>query len=141
MTNNCNAPLTKSDSPKSTLKDAETVFWGQRLLVSSIFCYICSMTIWVVANVFMAGPLEQPVLGIVLGLMILMVLSGLISACAGIFRMGEILFPGSRRYLYTIGILVPPPLIGLIIMYIAHSNANGYLRVRGYDIGFFGAKR
>ena len=77
---------------------------------------------------------------IVYGFVLLCLLAAVICASVGVFRMGEILFPGSRRYLYAIGVLISP-LLGLIIMHIANSNANGYLRVRGYEIGVFGAKR
>ena len=63
-----------------------------------------------------------------------------VCASIGIFRMGAILYPGSTRYLYAIGVLIPAPIVGLIVMLVANSNANGYLKARGYKIGFLGAK-
>ena len=51
------------------------------------------------------------------------------------------LFPGSTRYLYAIGVLIPAPLIGLIVMLVANSNATGYLKAHGYKMGFLGAKK
>ena len=103
------------------------------------------MPILVAANAFLDGTAENPVVtpmfGVVLCLGLFCVFAAAICACVGIFRMGKVLFPGSTRYLYAIGVLIPAPLIGLIVMFVANSNATGYLKARGCKIGFFGAKR
>ena len=76
-----------------------------------------------------------------MGLGFLVVLSAAIGASIGIFRMGAVLFPGSTRYMYAIGVLIPAPLVGLIVMFTANSKATTYLKDRGVTVGFFGAKR
>ena len=57
------------------------------------------------------------------------------------FRMGGVLLSGSTRYLYVIGVLITAPLIGLIVMFVANSNALGYLIAHGIKVGFLGAKQ
>ena len=53
--------------------------------------------------------------------------------------MGSVLFPGSTRYIYAIGVLLPVPLIGLLVMFVANSKATGYLKANGVRVGFLGA--
>lgn len=118
---------------------------GQKLLIYSVIAYLCALPILVGANSFLEGTSENPVVtpmfGVVLCLGLLCILAAGVCACIAILRMGKTLFPGSTRYVYAIGVLIPAPLIGLIVMVVANSNASGYLKSRGYRIGFFGAKR
>ena len=144
MTNPYNAPQTPLGK-QTTSADAAIVVSGQKLLIYSIVGYLCSTPILFMSNMFLDGTPENPVVtpmfAIVLCFGLLCLLASAICACIGIFRMGKILFPGSTRYLYAVGVLIPAPLIGLIVMFVANSNATGYLKAQGYKIGFFGAKR
>jgi hypothetical protein len=119
--------------------------FGQKLLIFSILIYLLSMPVLVAANAFLEGTPEEPVVtpmfAVVLVVGLLGVLAAAICACVGILRMGSVLFPGSTRFIYAIGVLIPAPLVGLIVMLVANSNATGYLKARGFKVGFFGAKR
>ena len=53
--------------------------------------------------------------------------------------MERVLFPGSTRFVYAVGVLVPAPLVGLLVMYVANSQATGYLKANGVKVGLFGA--
>ncbi|PHS03243.1 MAG: hypothetical protein COA78_18720 [Blastopirellula sp.] len=145
MSNPYQSPNTGSPAPVSGDAETSIVISGQKLLNYSILGYLCSMPLLVAANAFLEGTPENPVVtpmfGIVLAAGMLGMFAAGICAAIGIFRMGRILFPGSTRFLYAIGVLIPAPLIGLIVMFVANSNASGYLKARGYKIGLFGAKR
>lgn len=136
-----------SAAPGFVSDDAATrvVISGQRLLINSILAYFASLPMLVIANVFIGGTPEAPEVTPIFVIVLLAGLLGLmaaaICACVGIFRMGGVLFPGSTRYLYAIGVLIPAPLIGLIVMLVANSSATGYLKARGINVGFFGAKQ
>lgn len=39
-----------------------------------------------------------------------------------------------------VGVLVPAPLIGLLVMFVANGKATGYLKAYGVEVGFFGAR-
>lgn len=125
--------------------DVGTVISGQKQLIFSILGYLCSLPLLVSANAFLAGtpekPIVTPLFGVVLALGLLVAFAAAISASIGIFRMGRVLYPGSTRYIYAIGVLIPAPLIGLIVMFVANSKATGYLKAHGVNVGFFGAKR
>lgn len=145
MSNPYQTPQIQGTAAKDPSADEAAVVSGQKLLIYSIVGYLCSMPILVAANSFIAGTPDQPVVTpmffVVLCFGLLCIFATAVCACVGIFRMGGVLFPGSTRYLYAIGVLLPAPLIGLIVMFVANSNANGYLKARGYRIGFLGAKR
>ncbi len=97
----------------------------------------------VLANAFLGGTPEKPVVtaafGLVLGLGLLGMFAAACCASFGIFRMGRVLFPGSTRFVYAVGVLVPAPLVGLLVMFVANSKATGYLETNGVKVGFFGA--
>ena len=122
-----------------------TVISGQKQLIFSILGYLCSMPILVAANAFLGGtpenPTVTPMFSIVLAVGLLGLLAAAICASMGIFRMGDVLYPGSTRYIYAIGVLIPAPLIGLIVMFVANSKATGYLKAHGIKVGFLGAKQ
>ena len=132
---------TRASTPKS---DVGTVVSGQKFLIYSIIGYLCSLPVLVLANVFLAGAPEEPVVTPAFGLVLAVGLLGMFGAaccaCFGIFRMGRVLFPGSTQYIYAIGVLVPAPMIGLLVMFVANSKATGYLNAKGIAVGFFGAK-
>lgn len=125
--------------------EIDTVISGQKRLLYSILCYLCAAPVLVVASAFIEGTPENPVVTPEIFAMVvagfLGVLAGGIGASTGIFRMGGVLYPGVSRYLYAVGVLVPIPLIGLIVMFSANSKATEYLRVRGFKIGLLGVKR
>lgn len=137
---NSNAP---GNRPNKT--EVGTVISGQKMLIYSILGYLCSLPLLVAANSFLGGTPENPVVTPMFGVMLaggfLALIASAFCACAGIFRMGGVLFPGSTRYVYAIGVLVPVPLIGLIVMFVANSNATGYLKAQGIKVGFLGAKQ
>ena len=145
MSNPYDSPIPPPGKQKHSAQDAATVVFGQKLLIFSIVIYLFAVPPIVGSNAFLEGTPENPVLtpmfGILLGIGLLFALAAAICACVGIFRMGAVLFPGSTRYLYAIGVLIPAPLIGLIVMLVANSNATGYLKAHGYKIGFLGAKK
>lgn len=125
------------------MSDVATVKSGQKFLIFSILGYLCSLPVLVLANAFLGGTPEKPVVtaafGLVLGTGLLGMFAAACCACFGIFRMGRVLFPGSTRFVYAIGVLVPAPLIGLLVMFVANSKATGYLKAKGINVGFFGA--
>ncbi len=129
----------------TTDENTAIVISGQKRLIYAVLGYLCCVPLLVGANAFLGGTAEHPVVtpafGVVLGAGLLGILTAAICACTGIFRMGSVLFPGSTRYLYAIGVLIPVPLVGLIVMLVANSNATGYLKARGITVGFFGAKQ
>ena len=145
MPNPYETPKSQQPVTPSANEDSATVVSGQKLLIRGVLGYLCSVPILIAANMFLGGTPKQPVVTplftILLCLGLLCVLAALICASIAIFRMGKVLFPGSTRYLYAIGVLLPAPLVGLIVMVVANSNATGYLKSRGYKVGFFGAKR
>jgi hypothetical protein len=134
-------------TPVTSSSDAETklVVSGQKQLIYSILGYLCCLPLLVAANAFLEGTPEDPVVtpmfGIFLGAGLLGILASAICASIGIFRMGGVLFPGSTRFIYALGVLIPAPLIGLIVMFVANSNATRFLKARGVKVGFFCAKR
>jgi len=145
MPNPYEAPIaTPGMETRAAHTDLVQVVSGQRLLVYSILSYLCSMPILVVSNAFLGGtpevPVVTPMFGLVLAVGLLGLLAAAICACVGIFRMGGVLYSGSTRFLYAIGVLIPAPLIGLLVMLVANSAATGYLKARGIKVGFFGAK-
>lgn len=125
--------------------DLEQVESGQKLVIYAIMGYFCSMLVLVSSNAFLGGtpkaPVVTPVFGVVLAIGVLGILASAIGASVGIFRMGGVLYPGSTRYVYAAGVLIPAPLIGLLVMFVANSAATKYLKARGIKVGFFGASR
>ena len=95
------------------------VITGQKLVIYSIIAYPCGLLPLMFANAFLGGTTEEPVVTplflIVLLLGLLVLLASAITAAIGILRMGVVLFPDSR-FLYAIGVLLPVPLIGLVLM-------------------------
>ncbi len=144
MKNPYAAPNASGHEAPLDLENVNVVISGQKQLIYSIIGYLCSAAIMVFANVFLEGTPEKPevttMFGVVLGFGLLCVFTAAVFASIGIFRMGRVLFPGSTRYIYAIGVLIPAPLIGLIVMIVANASASGYLKARGYKIGFWGAK-
>ena len=134
-------PVTES---RTVDADLAQVVSGQKLLIYSILGYLCSLPVLGAANAFLAGrPGEQvvtPMFSLMLAVGFLGLLAAAICACVGIFRMGGVLYSGSTRFIYAIGVLIPAPFIGLLVMFVANSAATGYLRARGIKVGFFGAK-
>jgi hypothetical protein len=102
------------------------------------------MPVLAVARVFLDNTSGKPdvtaAFGLVLGIGLLGLLVAAGCASVGIFRMGRVLFAGSTRYVYAIGVLMPVPLIGLLVMFVANAQASGYLKSRGVEVGFFGAR-
>ena len=135
-------PPAKNRPKKRGMMD---VILGQKLLIYSILGYLCAIPIFIVASTFLGGTAEEPTVtplfAVLMGLGFLVGLSAAIGASIGIFRMGAVLFLGSTRYMYAIGVLIPAPLVGLIVMFTANSKATTYLKDRGVTVGFFGAKR
>ena len=131
----------KSPRKKRGMMDVIT---GQKLLIYAIIGYLCSIPFLAGSNAFLGGTTEEPVVtplfAIVLIVGLLILLASGITAAIGILRMGVVLFPSSR-FLYAIGVLIPAPLIGLIVMFTANASATKYLKERGVTVGFFGAKR
>lgn len=131
--------------PFSEEAATESVFFGQKLLMYSILIYLVAVAVIVSANLFLGGTPERPVVTVPFTLVLTLGILGLVAAafgtCVGIFWMGGVLFPGSTRYIYAIGVLPTAPIIGLVVMFVASSSASTYLRARGYQIGFLGAKR
>ena len=117
---------------------------GQRILILGMCIYLCSLPVLLAANVFLDHTAGKPTVTPAFGVLMVLALLGLLSAasCAsfGIFRMGSVLFPGSTRYIYAVGVLVPAPLIGLLVMFVANGRATGYLKAQGVEVGFFGAR-
>ena len=144
MSNPYEAPDTRSSIAVDVDAETRIVISGQKQLLYSILGYFGCMPLLIFANVFLGGtsanPVVTPMFGVVLAAGLLGFFAASISACMGIFRMGGILFPGSTRYLYSIGVLIPAPLIGLIVMFVANSSASSYLKARGYKIGLLGAR-
>jgi hypothetical protein len=95
--------------------------------------------------VFLEGPDEAPMVTplffVVFATGLLIGFSSAIFAAMGILKMGEILFPGSTRVIYAIGVLIPVPLVGLIVMIVSNSKATSYLYHNGIKVGFLGAKK
>ncbi|MFN7874762.1 MAG: hypothetical protein ACK5PB_05555 [Pirellula sp.] len=146
MTNPYQAPgVDLGVSNQSGQAEIRTVISGQKQLIFSILGYLCCIPILASANAFLGGtpekPIVTPMFGVVLAVGLLSALSTAIFACVGIFRMGRILYPGTTRYLYAIGVLIPAPLIGLIVMFAANSKATNFLKAHGIKVGFFGAKQ
>jgi hypothetical protein len=139
------SPPTADAKPSSSSKSSKvkTVISGQKFLIFSILGYLCSLPILALANAFLDGTPEKPIVTasffVVLALGMLGILAAACCACLGIFRMGSVLFPGSTRYIYAIGVLLPVPLIGLLVMFVANSKATGYLKANGVRVGFLGA--
>ena len=131
----------KKNRKKAGMMDVIT---GQKLLIYSIIGYLCALPFLAIANAFLGGTTEEPVITtmfvVVLLLGLLILLAAGIAAAVGILRMGVVLFPSSR-FLYAIGVLIPAPLVGLIVMFTANASATNYLKDRGVKVGFFGAKR
>lgn len=134
-------PKQAAPAPKSDLGDVKS---GQRFLVFSMIGYFCALPVLVSANAFLEGTPEAPVttvaFGLVLGLGMLIAAAASCGACFGILRMGRVLFPGSTQVIYAAGVLIPAPLIGLLVMFVANSKATAYLNTKGVKVGFFGAK-
>ena len=132
---------TRAARPKS---DVNTVVSGQKILIYSIIGYLCALPLLVLANVFLEGTPEKPVVTPAFGLVLATGLLGMFSAgCVasfGILRMGGVLFPGSTQTIYALGALIPAPLIGLLVMIVANTKATQYLKAKGLKVGFFGAK-
>ena len=120
------------------------VIAGQKLVIYSIIGSLCAYPFIAGANSFLGGTTDSPVVTplfvVVLLLGLLILLAAKIAAAIGIWRMGSVLYPSSR-ILYAIGVLIPAPLIGLLVMFIASGQATKYLNDRGVKVGFFGAKR
>ncbi len=122
-----------------------TVISGQKRLLYSILSYFFAAPLLISATAFLDetdGKLvpTPPFLALV-ALAFLVVLASVFGASTGIFRMGRVLYPGLSRYLYAIGVWIPVPLIGLLVMFAANSSATGFLRAHGIKVGFMGAKR
>ena len=92
------------------------------------------------ANAFLGGTTEKPEVNALFFVGLLVMLAAAIVGALAILRIGVVLFPESR-YVYAIGAILPAPLIGLIVMFVANSRATKYLKERGVKVGFFGAKR
>lgn len=124
--------------------ELSTVISGQRILSYAVVGYLCSLPLLALANIFLEGTNEKPVVTptffFVLGLGVCGMFAAGCFASYGIFRMGRVLFPGSTRILYSIGVLLPAPLVGLMVMFVANSKATEYLKSKGIAVGFFGAK-
>ncbi len=148
MTNPYQTPITshsvENRAAPTDLADLARVVSGQKLLIYSILGYLGSMPILVTANALLGGTAKEPVVtpmfGLVLAVGLLGLLAAAVCACVGIFRMGSVLYPGSTRFIYAIGVLIPAPFIGLLVMFVANSAATGYLKAHGIKVGFFGAK-
>lgn len=125
--------------------DLATVISGQKMLIYAIMGYLCMTPLLVASNVFLEGTPEQPVTTPMFALALIGSMFGLlvaaITASVGVFRMGRVLFPGTTRYVYAAGVLTPAPLIGLLVMLVANSQATRYMKERGIRVGFFGAKK
>lgn len=125
--------------------DLNTVISGQKILIYAILGYLCMAPLLVGSNMFLEGTSEQPVATPMFALALVGSLGGLlvaaITASVGVFRMGRVLFPGTTRYVYAAGVLTPAPLIGLLVMLVANSQATRYLKERDIKVGFFGAKK
>ena len=120
------------------------VITGQKLLIYGMIGYLCAMPILGVANAFLGGTTEGPIVTstfiAVLMLGVLVFFAAVTAGAMGILRMGAVLFPESR-YVYAIGAVLPVPIIGLIVMFTANAKATKYLKERGVTVGFLGAKR
>lgn len=146
MTNPYQTPISTKAKPSGSKRANQgIVISGQKMLIYSILGYLGAIPILVAANAFLGGTTEDPIVTpmfvIVLAAGLLGLLAAAIYASIGIFKMGRVLYPGSTRYVYAIGVLVPAPLIGLIVMVVANSSATRYLKRQGIKVGFFGAKR
>lgn len=133
-----------STSTSASTSDVGTVKSGQRFLIYAILGYLCSLPVLILANAFLGGTSEKPIVtpafALILGAGLLGVFAAACCACFGIFRMGRVLFPGTTRFIYAVGVLVPAPIIGLLVMFVANSKATGYLKSKSVAVGFFGAK-
>jgi hypothetical protein len=133
------SPLTQAPSA-----DVATVISSQKMLIYSILGYLCAIPFIGLANAFLEGPAERPTITLMFVVFMvggfLVAFAAAICAAVAIYRMGSVLFPGSTRVLYTIGVILPIPLVGLIVMLSASQNATGYLRAQNIKVGFFGAK-
>lgn len=135
------APARHAKSSGSS--DVNTVKSGQKLLIYSILGSLCSLPIISLANLLLGGTPEKPELtlgfALVLCFGILAMLAAAVCASLSIFRMGRVLFPGSTRYIYAMGVLIPIPLLNLLIMFVSNSKATRYLKAQGIHVGFWGA--
>ena len=134
------AAPTKKTRKKHGMMDVIT---GQKLVIYSMIAYLCALPFFAVFNLLLRRTPEAPVtplLVVVLAIGFLISLASVIGAAIGILRMGAVLFP-SARYLYAIGVLLPVPGFGLLVMITASICATTYLKERGVTVGFFGAKR
>jgi len=113
------------------------VITGQKLLIYSIIAYLCALPFFAISNAFEGG--TTPFI-VVLAIGFLILLASVVIGAISILRLGAVLFP-SARYVYAIGVILPAPLIGLIVMITANASANKYLKERGVTVGLLGAKR
>lgn len=71
----------------------EIVISGQKLLIYSIIGYLCSMPLMVIANAFLSGTADNPVVtpafGVILPVGLVCLLVAAVCTCVGVFRMGE----------------------------------------------------
>lgn len=126
-------------------REINTVISGQKMLIYSILGYFAAVPFIIGANVFLEGhaeaPMVTPLFFVVLATGLLIGFGSAIFAATGILKMGEILFPGSTRVIYAIGVLIPIPLLGLIVMLVSNSKATSYLYHNGIRVGFLDTKK
>jgi len=145
MANPYKTPAAPPKRKRTGGSESKRVITGQKLLIYGILGYFAGGLIMVSANAFLEGTTEKPVtttmFAVVLSLGLIAILCAAICAAMGILRMGKVLFPGSTRFIYAIGVVLPAPFVGLIVMFVANSKANKFLKARGVDLGLLGAKR
>jgi hypothetical protein len=107
---------------------SEKVRTGQRLLIFAILCYFFVIILSRVLG-GSAGAIVAGLLG----------LTSIVLAILGVLRLSGGLGYGVGLRI-VLCLLVLLPLVGLIIMLVLSSKANGYLQARGYRVGLLGAE-
>jgi len=120
------------------------VIGGQRILILGICVYLCALPVLVAANVCLDGtsdkPTFAPAFGVVMAVGLPGILSAVVYASFGAFHRDRVLSHGSTRYVDAVGVLVPAPLIGVVVMVVANSKVTGYLKACEVEVGFLSAR-
>lgn len=133
----------KKPKRRNSNSETEQVISGQKLLIFALAMNLC-MNVFVILMNLGGEHLRQMEAAtakvIAIGLLLVLVIVALCSiamAIIGLIRMGRIVAPG---WWILIIPLMCVPCVSLIMIVIINARATGYLRAKGIDVGFFGAR-